>query len=193
MATTVLIQGGPEQAKLRHPLSILGLTIITLGIYPIFWWYRINLEMSELGRKNGRTDLGTRPGLSLVAIFPGAILVVPWIWTFVTTYQRCKRAQQLVGVPIEDQANPVVYALPMILGGALSFMGDGGAVLGALVSLVSYIYLQMAMNAIWTTAAPQVSSLPPTAPPAGTHYVAPSVPQQTFPQQGPPPPSPPQA
>jgi hypothetical protein len=144
MAEIVPIQGGPETAKVRNPVGVAALTIVTLGIYGIFWWYYINREMADLGRKNGRVDLGTNPALSVLAIFPGALLIVPAIWTLITTYQRAKRAQQLVGVPEPNQANPWFYGILYVL-----------------VSFVAYGYLQNELNKVWRLAAGGVAAAAP--------------------------------
>src|SRR5262245_58541462 len=98
MAEEVPISGGPETAKIRSVFAPALLPFITLGVYFIVWWYKINRELADLGRKRGTTELGEKPVNSLLAIFPGALIIVPAIWTIVTTYQRSKKAQQLVGV-----------------------------------------------------------------------------------------------
>jgi hypothetical protein len=67
MAEEVAIAGTSSRAKLRNPLGVVGLSIITIGIYYIFWWYFINREMRDLGRARS-TDLGQNPGSSVLAI-----------------------------------------------------------------------------------------------------------------------------
>jgi hypothetical protein len=132
MAEEVPISGGPEIAKIRGPVAVPLLIIITLGIYGLVWWYKINKEMAELGAKHGTEELGTNPMLSLLALFPGAILIVPAIWTTITTYQRAKRAQQLVGVQPASQANPWLYGIFYVI-----------------ISVVAYGYLQSQLNKVW--------------------------------------------
>jgi len=70
---------------------------VTLGIYVLFWWYFINREMADYGRARGTKDLGENPTSSVLALFPGGIIVVPAIWTTVTTFQRIQEAQRLNG------------------------------------------------------------------------------------------------
>jgi hypothetical protein len=53
---------------------MLGLGIITLGIYHVFWWYLINREMADLGRANRTPELGDNPILSVVAVTIGALI-----------------------------------------------------------------------------------------------------------------------
>jgi len=61
MAEEIAIANTGERAKLRNPLGVVGLSLITLGIYYFFWWYFINREMRDLGRARG-TVLGQNPG-----------------------------------------------------------------------------------------------------------------------------------
>src|ERR1700730_16456683 len=65
MATTVVI--GNSNYKRRNPLAVwIGLEIITLGIYHLVWWYKINDEARRfLG------DPSVRPARSVLALFPG--------------------------------------------------------------------------------------------------------------------------
>ena len=80
MAEEVAIAGTEARAKLRNPLGVVGLSIITIGIYYIFWWYYINREMRDFGRAKG-TDLGQNPANSVLAITLGALIIVPAIVT----------------------------------------------------------------------------------------------------------------
>lgn len=118
--------------KLRNPVTVGVLTFVTLGVYTIFWWYAINREMADHGRELGRQDLGTDPERSTLALFPGALLVVPGVWTVVTTFQRVQTAQRLHGrVPIN---------------------GWLGLVLGLVLSPAMFGYLQSGLNEAWAGA-----------------------------------------
>ncbi len=99
MADTVQIQGSSEHGKLRNPLGIIGLAIITLGIYGIFWYYFVNKELAEIGKARGTDECGTSPGMSVLAITLGAFIIVP---PFVSAYKFCKRlqaAERVTGTP----------------------------------------------------------------------------------------------
>ena len=65
MAEEVQIAQTGATAKIRNPLGVVGLSLITLGIYYVFWWYFINREMRDLGRSRN-TDLGQSPGNSVL-------------------------------------------------------------------------------------------------------------------------------
>jgi hypothetical protein len=56
MAEMVTIAG--QQYKKRNPLGVLGLTIITLGIYFLIWYYKINDEVQRA--ENDQTMSPTR-------------------------------------------------------------------------------------------------------------------------------------
>ena len=73
MAEEVQIAGSSERGKIREPLGVIGLGIITLGIYSIVWYYKINKEMAEIGQAKGTDECGTNPTNSLLAVVPGAL------------------------------------------------------------------------------------------------------------------------
>jgi hypothetical protein len=84
-------------AKIRGPIAVAIFSIITLGIYLIFWWSYVNREMADYGRARNTNELGDNPTKSTLALMPGALIVVPAIWTLVTTFQRAQAAQRLTG------------------------------------------------------------------------------------------------
>ena len=97
MAEEVQISGTNGVGKVRNPLGVIGLTLITLGIYGIFWYYYTQKELAEIGRANNTEELGTSPGNSVLAITLGAFIIVP---PFVSIYNACKRldaARRLTG------------------------------------------------------------------------------------------------
>jgi hypothetical protein len=114
MAEEVAIAGTEARAKLRNPLGVVGLSIITLGIYYIFWWYFINREMRDFGRARG-TDLGQNPGNSVLAITLGALIIVPAIVTLWTTSDRIQRTQEVAGVD-RPASGPIFFILLLLIG-----------------------------------------------------------------------------
>jgi hypothetical protein len=77
MADTVQIDATGHTAKVRHPVAVPILSVITLGIYYVYWWYQVNREVMDLGRARNVSGLGDNPTLSLLAVFPGALVIVP--------------------------------------------------------------------------------------------------------------------
>ena len=139
MAELVPIQGSSEQAKIRNPLAVIGLIIITIGIYYFVWYYKINKEMAEIGRARGTEELGTSPATSLMAILIGWIIIVP---PFVSLYRTCSRVQkthQLMGSNSTLEPGLVFllaliispvgdYIIQMDMNKALEAQAGGGAV-----------------------------------------------------------------
>ena len=110
MAQQVQIPGAASAAKFRNPIVVAIFATITLGIYVLFWWYYANRELADYGRAKGTDELGDSPGKSLLAVFPGALVIVPAIWTTFTTFKRVQAAQKLAGVaPINGWLGFVIY------------------------------------------------------------------------------------
>jgi Domain of unknown function (DUF4234) len=130
LATAELIPIAPgSTAKIRGPIAVAVLTVVTLGIYLLFWWYFVNREMADYGRARGTNELGDSPTTSLLALFPGALIVVPALWTTVTTFQRVQAAQRL------NRETPV--------------NGWLGFVLYLVFSPALYGYMQSGLNSAW--------------------------------------------
>ena len=129
MAEVVQIPGAGSTAKIRNIIAVAVLSVVTLGIYLVCWWYFINRELADLGRAKGTAELGDSPATSTLALFPGALLIVPALWTTVTTFQRVQAAQRLTGQS--------------------SINGWLGLVLYLVLSPVLYAYMQSGLNGVW--------------------------------------------
>jgi len=129
MAQELQIAGAESTAKVRNPVAVAVLAVVTLGIYLVCWWYFINRELADLGRAKGTSELGDSPGKSTLALFPGALLIVPAIWTTVTTFQRVQAAQRLTGqTPVNGWLGLVLYLV---------------------ISPAMYGYMQSGLNSAW--------------------------------------------
>lgn len=131
MAQEVLIADGPARAKLRNPWGVVGLLLITLGIYGIFWWYYINREMRDYGEATGY-DLGRNPVNSALAVFPGGLIIVPALITYWRGTRRAQAAQRVAGV--------------------LPLSGWIALILFLLLSIAYPPYVQYELNKVWRTA-----------------------------------------
>jgi hypothetical protein len=100
MAEPIEIQGSTYTGKIRNPLGVIGLSLITLGIYGIFWYYYANKELAEIGKAHNTTELGDAPGTSVLAVTLGAFIVVPAI---LSAYNFCKRLQAAARVTGGDE------------------------------------------------------------------------------------------
>jgi hypothetical protein len=160
MAEEVQIPGAGSTAKIRNIIAVPVLAIITLGVYLVVWWYKINREMADLGRARGTDELGDSPGKSTLALFPGALIIVPAIWTTFTTFQRVQKTQKLAGsgTPINGWLGLVLY---LVFSPAL------------------YSYMQSALNGVWHSIG--VAPVAPSAEPAPAAMDEPPPPPETGP------------
>ncbi|HEY8675355.1 MAG TPA: DUF4234 domain-containing protein [Candidatus Dormibacteraeota bacterium] len=140
MSQTVLV--GNQTYKKRNVVGVwLGLPVITLGIYSYVWIYRVNDEARRFLR-----DDSIKPGLSVLALFPGFILIIP---PFVAIYrlgERIARMEEAAGIPSRAS-------------------GGIGLLLGFVFSLYS-LYYQSHLNGLWDrylqiSRTPSPPALPP--------------------------------
>ena len=113
MAEELQIPGAGSTAKIRNPLGVIGLTLITLGIYFFFWWYFINREMKDVGQARG-ADLGDSPGKSVLAVTLGALIIIPALVSEWTTSGRIQRTQETLGVE-RSASGPVIFILLLLI------------------------------------------------------------------------------
>jgi hypothetical protein len=141
MATTVTVDG--EVYKRRDPLGVIGLVLITLGIYGFVWYYKVNDEARRYLR-----DESIRPGISLLAVLVGWIVIVPPFISAYRTGERIVRMEQRAGV--SNELSPAIFLLLFIV---VSFFGGA--------------YLQEHLNRIWDRASSAEPPSPPTPPMPG--------------------------
>src|SRR3954469_11169794 len=146
-AAEIQIADTGSTAKTRDPLGVALLTLVTLGVYFFVWYYKVNREMSELGRARGTDELGDNPGNSLLAVTLGALIIVPAVVSLYNTFMRTQAAARLTGVePLNGWIALVLYL----------FLGIGFPA-----------YLQSGLNKVWgaqTDRAVSVREPPPPAP-----------------------------
>jgi len=142
MAETVTIEG--QTYLKRNPLGVLGLTIITLGIYGLYWYYKVNEEIKRYTK-----DDTISPGRSLLAVIPGALIIVPPFIAYYNTANHVVDMQQRRG--IASQISPVLVVA-----------------LGIAVALATGAYVQEHLNRVWDSASmPSAGAMgaPPPPPP----------------------------
>jgi hypothetical protein len=168
-APEVPLKSGGARIKLRNPVTVLLLDLVTIGIYGLFWWYYVNREMADLGKAKGTNELGENPMNSALAIFPGALIIVPAIITMIRTGKRVKAAQRLSGQ--QEEANEWIGLLLLLV-----------------FAPVGLWYLQEQLNKVWAVEAEAPALEPGAAQPA--EQPPPPAQEQTPPpaqQQTPPP------
>jgi hypothetical protein len=126
MAETITI-GGQSYLK-RNPLGVLGLTVITLGIYFLYWFWKINDELRLYKR-----DESISPTRSLMAMLFGWLIIVPPFIAMYNTAKHVQDAEQRLGVqPQLEPALTIVFLL--------------------IIAIVDTVYVQEHLNRIWDRA-----------------------------------------
>ncbi len=133
MASVDLVVEG-VQVKRRGLLVTWVLVIITLGIYALFHWYYINREMRDFSAAVGQ-PLNNEPGKSVLALFPGGFLIVPAIWTWVTTAKRVRAVRAIA-----------------LNNGPGEYPSVGLSVLLSFLYSLQHPYLQGSLNGTWDIA-----------------------------------------
>lgn len=96
MAQEVQISGAEKPAKIRDVVAVPLLSIVTLGIYYLVWYYKVNRELADYGRSAGHSDeLGDSPLTSLLAVTLGALVIVPALVSIYRTFKRVQALQRL--------------------------------------------------------------------------------------------------
>jgi hypothetical protein len=130
MAYELQIPQSSERVKVRNPWAVALLPLVTFGIYHLVWWYRVNRELRDFGEANGE-DLGQSPTNSLLALFPGAIIVVPALVSYWRGSKRVMAACRFAGQ--EPPNGWIAIILYLILAPAF------------------WAYLQVSLNNVWET------------------------------------------
>lgn len=128
MAYEMKIRGSEDRVKIRSPWAAALLPIVTLGIYHLVWWYRINSELRDFGRARGH-DLGQNPTNSVLALFPGCFILVPPLVSYWRGAERIQGASRLAGrEPLNGWIAIILYLL---------------------LVPVLWAYMQVSLNEVW--------------------------------------------
>ncbi len=142
MATTVVVSN--QTYKRRNPVAVwIGLPLVTLGVYYVVWWYKINNEARRF-----LNDASINPGVSALAVSLGSLVLVPPFVSAHSTTARIARMQERAGFPPGARANPWISVLLHFVFG------------------LHALYMQMELNRIWDGyTQPGMPALPPPTPP----------------------------
>jgi len=152
MAYEMKVRGTEHEVKVRSIWAAALLPLITLGIYHLVWWYKINKELKGFGEAKGY-DLGQNPTNSVLALFPGGIIIVPALITYWRGTKRIMGAANIAGrEPVNGWISVILYLL---------------------IAPAFWAYLQNSLNHIWEQEAealpgheapPVHDDMPPTLP-----------------------------
>ena len=88
--------GSAGEVKVRGPVWAGIWTFVTIGIYSLYWIYQTAKHLRDYGNAKGR-DLGQNPVMTLLAIFPGGLIVIPALIAMWRQGKRIQQAQHLAG------------------------------------------------------------------------------------------------
>jgi hypothetical protein len=80
------------RVKIRSPWGVFFLSLVTLGIYYLVWYYKVNRELRDFG-------IGTSPLTSLIAFSIGGLIIVPPFVSIWNTLGRINEAEEKAGSP----------------------------------------------------------------------------------------------
>lgn len=134
------IPGSHATAKVRNPWAVFVYATFTFGLYYLYWYYQANRELKEFG-------IGRRPVVSLLAQFPGALLLAPPIVSWWRFYGRLREAEDRAGSPdrVDHTLGIVLYVIAFFL---LPF---------------ELVYAQQHLNSLWETAGGSTPGAEPLA------------------------------
>jgi hypothetical protein len=140
--------------KVRRPWAVALLSLVPF--YWLVWYFRINREMRDFGRRRGDAGLAkVKPAVSLLAVSVGALLVVPLcvsVWRTVRRIQRSERAGGLRASGVGAFAVLLVawFGLTVASDGMAASTGGLAAAFAALVALLTVTGLiQRRLNTLW--------------------------------------------
>jgi hypothetical protein len=98
--------------------------LITLGIYSLVWYYKVNREARDFDRR-----IDVRPGIALLAVLVGWIIIIPPFVSVYRTGGRIAAMQRAAGLP--GSCNGVIGVVLVFFAGLQS------------------LYYQHELNQIW--------------------------------------------
>ena len=127
MAEQVQVRGTP--VKVRNPFLVFVWSLVTLGIYYVVWYYKINRELRDA------SGINVSPIVAVLAVTIGWLVLVPPFVSWYRTFGRIVAAQRAAN--LTSEASPVL--------GFILF------VLAVFLVPVEVIYAQDELNKIWRT------------------------------------------
>lgn len=121
------LQVGATRVKIRNPFGVFALAIVTLGIYYLVWYYKVNRELRDA------EGIDVSPVVALLAITIGWLIIVPPFLSWYRTFQRLQQAQQRAG--LTSEVNPILGFILYVV--ALYFLP------------VELLYAQDELNKLW--------------------------------------------
>ena len=125
MAERVQVRG--TDVKIRNPFLVFVWSLVTLGIYYVVWYYKVNRELRDAA------GVKVSPVVALLAITVGWIVIVPPFVSWYRTFARTAEAQRSAG--LASEANPILGFILYVI--AVFFLP------------IEVIYAQDELNKLW--------------------------------------------
>ena len=93
-------QVGTTYVKIRNPFGVFVLAIVTLGIYYVVWYYKVNRELRDA------SGIDVSPITAILAITIGWAIIVPPFVSWYRTFERLQQAQRQAG--LVNEVNPIL-------------------------------------------------------------------------------------
>jgi hypothetical protein len=123
------LQVGTTRVKIRNPFGVFVLSIVTLGIYYVVWYYKVNRELRDAAR------IDVSPVAAVLAVSIGWLIIVPPFVSWYRTFQRIQQAQRQAG--LRGEVNPILGFILFLV--AVVFLP------------VETLYAQDELNKLWRT------------------------------------------
>jgi hypothetical protein len=159
MANEVSLSGvGVEgDVKLRLSSTVAVLSVATLGIYSVFWYYKVNREMRDYGSSHGDRGLvASKPWRSVLGITIGGVVVIPTLVSFVRAVRRVQAVERIA----YGAARPGFGLTVALVGAVVLPLGASAHRIGVLLVLAGFVcfvaavsIMQARLNAAWRASA----------------------------------------
>jgi hypothetical protein len=116
--------------KIRNPFLVFVWSIVTLGIYYVVWYYKVNRELRDAA------GIDVSPVVAVLAITIGWVVIVPPFVSWYRTFERIAAAQRRASV---SEANPMLGFILYVI--AVFFVP------------VETLYAQDELNRLWRSRA----------------------------------------
>jgi hypothetical protein len=123
------LQVGTTRVKIRNPFGVFVLSIVTLGIYYVVWYYKVNRELRDAAR------IDVSPVAAVLAVSIGWLIIVPPFVSWYRTFQRIQQAQRQGD--LRSEVNPILGFILFLV--AVVFLP------------VETLYAQDELNKLWRT------------------------------------------
>jgi len=176
MSSEIQIGTGALSVKQRRPWVVVALSVVTLGIYQLVWYYKINREMRDVGIACDDAELaGSSPVRSILAVTLGGLIVIPEVISLIGTVRRVQRVERLATGRARPAAIPTaLFITAVVLRNASGFRGlELVGLVSAPAFLAAIALIQSRLNRACTVAGAAVIGSGCSAQPAPGHAARP--------------------